>query len=123
MNIEKIRENFVAKERKKQGVRKATAQGIIQKLKSLAPVWRKYNLCRVYLFGSFADTSFHSCSDIDIAYEPELSPQMSARLYADIDTHFHQEIDIRCLNEIAFVKNSNWNGILIYERENCNSHQ
>ena len=123
MDIEKIRDSFIAKEHLKKKDRIKTSQKVIAQLKGLHSIWQKHNLSNIYLYGSFADASFHSDSDIDIAYEPELSWEKLLALYADVDRHFKQEIDLRSLQDIPFAKKINQHGILIYDRKNCNSQK
>lgn len=92
---------------------------IINDLKGLTKIWQKYNIKRVYLYGSLTDGKRHSESDIDIAVEGDISYQDLLRLYGEVDrgiTGVSRELDLRNLGELSFKEAVREKGIVIYEK-------
>lgn len=116
IDIEKVKAFLQEKENtrlKKQQAELADAGKI---LKNLAHIWEKYNIAKVYLFGSIIDSKLHRQSDIDIAVEGNINYRQLLHLYTEVDRHFSREIDIRLLDEIPFKKDIKKRGIVVYEK-------
>lgn len=110
---EDVNKNFKQRER----------QEIISSLKDLDNIWRKYGAGRVYLYGSFADMSFHKSSDIDVAIEPSIKFDELLKIYAEVNSHIKREVDVRLLEEIPFAEKIRKEGVVIYEGKNCYSEK
>lgn len=116
IDIEKVKAFLQEKENtrlKKQQAELADAGKI---LKNLAHIWEKYNIAKVYLFGSIIDSKLHRQSDIDIAVEGNINYRQLLHLYTEVDRHFSREIDIRLLDEIPFKEDIKKRGIVVYEK-------
>jgi predicted nucleotidyltransferase len=118
LDINKIK-NFLKKreeetKRKKQHER----DEIIKRIKALSSLFDKYfPIKRVYLYGSYADMSFHEHSDIDIAIDPDIEFEDALRLYTEIDKYFRKELDLRSLKYLPFPEKIKKYGIVVYERK------
>ena len=108
-------------EEKMKALRRETRDKTVARLKTLEPVWGKYAVSQVYLYGSYADAGFDALSDINIAVEPDIAYEQLTALYADVDKQFRQTIDLRLLSEIPFAHKIKQQGILIYDRKDSNS--
>lgn len=87
-----------------------------KKLKDLVHLWGKYNLDKVYLYGSITGGRVHRESDIDIAVEGPIGYEQLLRLYGEVDRCFSREVDIRRLEEIPFREDIRKKGVVVYEK-------
>ena len=91
-----------------------------KKIKALAHIWSKYDIKRVYLYGSMTRGKIHHQSDIDIALEGNIGYRQLLSLYGEVDKHFTREIDIRSLEELPFKEAVKEKGVVAYERQTDN---
>lgn len=119
--LNKVKDYLLQKEESQTSLKKKERESIILDLKSLATLWEKYNLNRVYLYGSFCDLTFAKHSDIDLAIEPEIDFEDQLRLYSDINRYIKRPVDVRLLKELPFSDKIQREGIILYERENSHT--
>ncbi|MGE5344214.1 MAG: nucleotidyltransferase family protein [Candidatus Omnitrophota bacterium] len=91
-------------------------KSVLKKLKSLAPLWKKYNLEKVYLYGSLTGFSIHSGSDIDIALEGDIDYANVLSLFGEVDRQFSREVDLRRIEELPFKEAVQKKGLVVYEK-------
>jgi len=116
--IDDIRAYLLKREKSKASLRQEEKEQIVSDLKALTMLWRKYKLDRVYLYGSFADLTFHKASDIDLAIEPEIGFEDLLKLNSEVNKYFKREIEVRLLKELPFSEKVKREGVVVYEREN-----
>lgn len=116
--IEKVKDFLLKKERAETLFKQEIREKIIAELKALESIWEKYNLGKVYLYGSLADMTFNRYSDIDTAVEPEISFEDQLKLFSEVNKHIKREVDVRLLKELPFPDKVKRTGVLIYERKN-----
>lgn len=87
-----------------------------EKIRDLGHVWKKYNIKRVYLYGSITNGRLHDESDVDIAVEGNISYQDLLRLFGDVDRHFTRKVDVRSLDDLPFKESIRKKGVIIYEQ-------
>jgi predicted nucleotidyltransferase len=86
-----------------------------KKLGDLGPTWKKYNIKKVYLYGSLTVGSLHSESDIDIAVEGNINYQQLLELWGEVDRRFTREVDVRSLEELPFKETVRKKGMVVYD--------
>ncbi len=106
-----LREKEEIRKQKSRNELKAT----VKKLNDLAPTWKKYNIKKVYLYGSLTVGSLHSESDIDIAVEGNINYLQLLELWGELDRHFPREIDVRILEELPFNESIRKKGMVVYD--------
>jgi predicted nucleotidyltransferase len=119
IDLKKVKNFLEEKEKKTRQKRLDERSGLIAELKSLADLWEKFKIRKVYLYGSLANGQIHNESDIDIAVEGNLSYQDILTLYGLVDrriTCISRELDLRNLDELPFQETIGENGVLIYEK-------
>lgn len=117
MEILAIKNYLLKKEEKEKLLKEQERDVIIEKLVNLEPVWQKYKILKVYLYGSFADLSFCKYSDIDLAVKSEMGYETFLRFFSEVDKVFKREVDLRLLKELPFAEQIRERGVLIYERK------
>lgn len=123
IDISNVR-NYLLRKEDEQRVRKQKERdSVILKLEELDFIFEKYGIERVYLYGAFADMTFHKYSDIDIAIEPEIPFEHLLQIYSEIDRYFNREIDLRLLREIPFSEKVRGKGVIVYERKNSHTQK
>jgi len=86
-----------------------------QLLSGLKPLFQKYGLSRVYLFGSATRAFCRTDSDIDIYVEP-VNAETYWELWRELEEFTHERIDLHCQrDDPVFVKKIKERGLLIYE--------
>lgn len=89
-------------------------------LQNLHSIWKKYNLKKVYLFGSYARNEQKPTSDIDFLIEHEniFSLFDLINLQLDLEKELKIDVDLISNNSISkFLKDSiNRDKILIYSQ-------
>ncbi|HHT9126670.1 MAG TPA: nucleotidyltransferase family protein [Candidatus Brocadiia bacterium] len=123
VSLKNVRSYLFNKEKRERLLREKERDEIISKLKSLEIIWRKYRIKKVYLYGSFVDTTFHKYSDIDIAIEPKIAFEDLLHLFSEINKQIERETDVRVLDELPFAREVKNKGILIYERKNSHTQK
>lgn len=113
ININNVKNYFLEKEKQDYSQKKKERDDIVLKLKAAKSIWRKYGIYKVYLYGAFADMTFHKYSDIDIAIESEIDFEKLTQIYSEINKYFTREIDMRLLNELPFSDKVKKTGIVI----------
>ncbi|UCH92225.1 MAG: nucleotidyltransferase domain-containing protein [Candidatus Aminicenantes bacterium] len=114
IDIEKVKAYLREKEKNRQQKHQEEFQQTAKKLKELGHIWKKYNINKVYLYGSLAQGKIHNQSDIDIAVEGNISYQQLLSLFTEVDRHFSREIDIRILEELPFREAIREKGVMVY---------
>ena len=74
----------------------------------------------IYVFGSYADSSYRPDSDVDIAIlANELQPKEMWNLKGDISKKVNKDVDLVSLNSVGRVLQYEilWKGIRIYEKD------
>ena len=74
----------------------------------------------IYVFGSYADSSYRPLSDVDIAIiANELQPKEMWNLKGDISKKVNKDVDLVSLNSVGRVLQYEilWKGIRIYEKD------
>jgi len=74
----------------------------------------------IYVFGSYADSSYRPDSDVDIAIlANELQPKKMWDLKGDISRKVNKDVDLVSLNNVGRVLQYEilWKGIRIYEKD------
>jgi predicted nucleotidyltransferase len=74
----------------------------------------------IYVFGSYADSSYRPDSDVDIAIlANELQPKEMWNLKGDISKKVNKDVDLVSLNSVGMVLQYEilWKGIRIYEKD------
>ncbi len=74
----------------------------------------------IYVFGSYADSSYRPDSDVDIAIlANELQPKEIWNLKGDISKKVNKDVDLVSLNSVGRVLQYEilWKGIRIYEKD------
>lgn len=117
--IDLAKNYLLEKHKKKIAIKEKERDEIISILSDLSQIWEKYEIERVYLYGSVAELSFNNYSDIDIAIEPNLDFEILLRLYCEINRYFKREVDIRLLSKLPFSEKIKREGIVLYEGTNC----
>ena len=121
--IDNVRRYLLEKERQEQLLKQKERDAILRRLKELDFLWTKYNINKVYLYGSFADMTFQKHSDIDIAFEPEIAYDKLLHLCSEVNKHIEREIDLRQISELSFADKVRGEGVIIFERKNRNSQE
>jgi predicted nucleotidyltransferase len=121
MDISKVKRSLLEKERKTKLIKQAEKDRIIEKLKSIRSIWKKFGIEKVYLYGSCADMTLCRYSDIDIAVEPAIPFESLLSLFSEIDRQTTRRIDVRNLSELPFSQKVKREGVLVYDRKNCNT--
>ncbi len=116
IDIEKVKAYLLEKENTRLQKQQAELTCTAETLKNLAHIWEKYNIVKVYLYGSIIDSKLHRQSDIDIAVVGNINYRQLLHLYSEVDRHFTREIDIRVLEEIPFKEDIKKRGIVAYEK-------
>ena len=116
IDIKKAKAYLLEKENLHRQKQQEELKKTAKKIKDLVHIWNKYNIKRVYLYGSITREKVHHQSDIDIAVEGDISYQQLLSLYGEVDKHFSREIDIRILEELPFKKTVKEKGVVAYER-------
>jgi predicted nucleotidyltransferase len=116
IDIEKVKLFLEEKERRARQKRQAETRHIIDTLQGLVPLWEKYRISRIYLYGSMARARGHNCSDIDIAVQGEIDYLDLLHLFAEVDRHFSRQVDVRRLEDIPFKEEILKTGVLVYEQ-------
>lgn len=116
IDIEVAGAYLLEKEKIRQQKHREEFEQTIKIIRDLANLWEKYNVERVYLYGSIARLKTHNHSDIDIALEGDIDYRQLLRLYGEVDKHFSREIDIRILDELPFKDTIKEKGVMAYER-------
>jgi predicted nucleotidyltransferase len=116
IDIEKVKAYLQEKENTRLKKQQAELIDAGKILKNLVHIWEKYNIARVYLYGSIIDSKLHRQSDIDIAVEGNINFRQLLHLYSEVDRYFSREIDIRILEELPFKEDIKKRGIVIYEK-------
>lgn len=119
INIEQVKKFLIEKEEKIQFQKANEKEKIIHRLKSLNSLWEKYNIKKIYLYGSFTGLGFQAESDIDLAVEGKVGFKKLLELIAETQKQFEREVDIRLLNEIPYKDKVLRTGELVYERKNA----
>lgn len=114
-----VKNYLLEKHKKKLALKEKERDEILLTLRELSQLWEKYELERVYLYGSMVELSFNKLSDIDIAVEPNLDFETLLRLYYEINRYFKREVEIRLISEIPFSEKIKKEGIILYERTHC----
>lgn len=91
--------------------------------KKVAPVAKKYNIQKVYLFGSYARGEATEKSDVDLLIEFTKLKGLFALggVYADLEENFENGVDVVSMRAIdpqrdeSFYKNVMKDRILVYE--------
>lgn len=89
---------------------------IVERLKGLNHLWKKYAVKKVYLYGSAVDGRLGKESDIDIAVEGAIDFLSLLHLFGEVDRHFDRQIDVRSLEDIPFKDKVIKRGVIIYEQ-------
>ena len=116
IDIEEARAYLREKERMLQQKKREELEQTIKKIRDLAHIWEKYNIKRVYLYGSIPRLRTHRQSDIDIALEGDIDYSQLLGLYGEVDKHFSRETDIRSLEELPFKATVKEKGVVAYEK-------
>lgn len=119
IDIDEAKRFLKEKENRARQKQREERDRIINDLKGLTKIWQKYNIKRVYLYGSLTDGKRHSQSDIDIAVEADIGYQDLLNLYGEVDrgiTAVSRELDLRNLGELPFKEAVREKGILVYEK-------
>ncbi len=89
-------------------------------LKNLHQIWKKYNVQKVYLFGSYSRNEQKPNSDIDFLIEHTIDFSLFdlIKLQLDLEKELQINVDLISNNSISeFIKNSiNKDKILIYSQ-------
>ncbi|AFM05339.1 putative nucleotidyltransferase [Bernardetia litoralis DSM 6794] len=89
-------------------------------LKNLHQIWKKHNIQKVYLFGSYSRNEQKPSSDIDFLIEHDIGFSLFdlIKLQLDLEKKLQIDIDLISNNSISkYVKNSiNKDKILIYSQ-------
>lgn len=120
VEIDKVKKNLINWEQREQELKEKDFGVVLETLKNLEFVWDKYNIKKVYLYGSLADKSFQKSSDIDIAVEADLPFDEFLKFFAEINGKIDMEVDLKLLKELPFAENIIKDGLLLYERKNSN---
>ena len=84
-------------------------------LKDLIPLFRKYKLTRVYIFGSVLSGACRKDSDIDL-YVESIEPEMYWELWKELEEKTDESIDLFCQrDDPIFIQKIIERGRLIYE--------
>ena len=121
INLNKVKEYLLEKEKKENFLKQKERGDVIRKLKGLDFVCEKYGIDKVYLYGAFADMTIHKYSDIDIAIEPKIQFGKLLQICASINKFVKREIDLRLLSELPFSAKIKKRGLVIYERKNIHT--
>ena len=121
INIKNVRDFLLRKEKVERINRQKEKAQIVLKLKELNAIFERYEVERVYLYGAFANMTFHRYSDIDIAIEPNIPYKHLLEMYSQIDKHFKREVDLRLLSELPFSVKVKKKGVIVYERKNSHT--
>ena len=89
----------------------------------IAPIARRYNVDRIYLFGSYARGEANESSDIDLCINAIAIRGLFAigALYADLQEAFGKDVDLITVRSLkyntdtVFVENVAREQVLIYE--------
>jgi len=114
--IEKAKANLIKMENLRQKKKQEELRLTIKKIRTLANIWNKYKIERVYLYGSIPRLRTHSQSDIDIAIEGSIDYQQLLNLYCEVDRYFSREIDIRTMDQLPFKESIKKKGVIAYEK-------
>jgi len=118
IDLKKVKRFLEEKEKNARQKRLDERSQLIKELKSLADLWEKFKIRKVYLYGSLSNGHTHNESDIDIAVEGNISYQDLLTLYGQVDrriTCISRELDLRNLEEMPFQETIRENRVLIYE--------
>lgn len=117
INVKKAKEYLSEKERREGFRRSKERETVLSELQKLDYLWKKYEIQKVYLYGSFVDASFQKYSDVDIAIEPDIPYERLLELFVAANKRIKREVDIRLLSELPFNDAVKRDGVLIYERK------
>lgn len=115
--LEAIRQFLLTREKIYKANKEEEQKKIIETLKSLEPIWKRFKIEKVYLYGSFAYMTFSADSDIDIAVYPDVDYKVFSKLFHYVNRPFRWTVDLRLLSELPFRQKVEKEGILIYERK------
>ena len=118
ISIEKAKKHLQAKVEREKAAKQKEFESIVLACEKLQGIWEKYNVQKVFLYGSVIDGSFTETSDIDIAIDVRIDYDAFLKLYSEVDICFHRDIDIRLLEELPFSKGIREKGVIVYERKN-----
>lgn len=121
VNVKRAKEYLLEKEKRVRHLRVIERDTVISELQALNSLWEKYGIEKVYLYGSFTDSSFRECSDIDLAIEPDIPYKELLLLFSEVNKKVKREVDVRLLSELPFHKMVTKNGIIVYERKNSHT--
>lgn len=116
IDIEKVKAYLREKESVHRQKQQEELEQTTKKIKDLAHIWNKYNIKRVYLYGSITREKVHHQSDIDMAVEGDINYRQLLSLYGEVDRHFARENDIRILEELPFKETVKEKGVVAYEK-------
>jgi predicted nucleotidyltransferase len=86
-----------------------------QMLQGLGPLFQRYGLAQVYVFGSVTRSACRSDSDIDI-YVEDIEAERYWELWKELEEHTNTRIDLYCQrDDPVFIKKVKERGVLIYE--------
>ena len=88
--------------------------------KIVTPIAQKYNVSRVYLFGSFARGDYNEQSDIDLRIDKGAMKGMFALcgFYTDLSEALDRKIDVLTTGSLeeSFLQNIQKEEIILYEQ-------
>lgn len=117
IDIKKVKHYLEEKDLRARKQKENELNRLIYELQNLRPIWQKYQLERVYLYGSLVDHRTHPDSDVDIAIEGNLEYRQLLHLFGEIGKYFNREVDLRNLKEIPFKEAVKKKGIIVYEKQ------
>jgi predicted nucleotidyltransferase len=117
IDIEQVKKFLIEKEEKIKSQKATEKEKIIRKLKNLNSLWEKYNIKKIYLYGSFTGLGFQADSDIDLAIDGKIEFKKLLELIAETQKQFKREVDIRLLDEIPYKAKVLRTGAVVYERK------
>ncbi|MGA1825489.1 MAG: nucleotidyltransferase family protein [bacterium] len=109
--FEKLQDRWI--KNKKERVRNSEKRR--KSVNGLIPVFKKYNISLVYLFGSVAKNSCGSYSDIDL-YVEQADGKLYWKILRDLQAASSYAIDLYTqADDIQFIRKIKQRGIKIYE--------
>lgn len=121
--ITKVKKYLKEREDVNKNIKQKDREEVIASLRGLDDIWKKYGVERAYLYGSFADMSFHKSSDIDVAIEPSIKFDELLKIYAEVNNRIKRKVDVRLVEDIPFAEKIRKEGVIVYERKNCYSEK
>ena len=91
------------------------AEKLQKEISALSPVFERYSLDKVYLFGSVQKLTFHKDSDIDL-YVENLEADQFWNLWRDLEESLDHPVDLYYQSDDpVFIEKIKDRGKLIYE--------